>query len=664
MQCLAMRPARFPGTVLLRCSKAVRYRLLEQFLPAEMSENGSNPTRLRFGIFEVDLEARELRKAGIKVRLQPQPFEILAALTSRPGEIISREELRQRLWSSDTFVDFERSLNAGVKRLRIALGDNADTPRYVETIPRQGYRMIAPVISVSLNASASVHPTVEPTQPALESQRFSAWHKVFAISALLALVVTAYFGVRRTIASHPPRAMLAIMPFESFDPGTETYFSDGLTEELIADLGQLNPSSLGVIARTSAMHYKGTRQTIATIGQDLRVDYVLEGSVRREGDRLRITVQLIRVSDQTHLWAHSYNRDSKDALSLETELAQAIAREVSVNVPDPDALRARSIRRHSSNAEAQQLYLQGRYYWNKRYNEALKLSQSCFQRAIRIDPDYALAYSGLADADFVLAVSGTMPAAEAMSAARDAALKATQLDPDLAEAHISLGQILSNYDWKWLEAEREYRRGIELNANYSTGHLWYGTFLMNMGRSTEAIAEMRRAQEVDPLSSIAGTFFGWAYYNNRENEKAIARYRTVLQTDPGFPIASSFLVHAYEQGGQYGEAIAEYRRAIPLAGGDIKGAAHFTDSVAAAFRTRGPEGYWEKQLELAGSISSLDRAAMEARLGQADNAFRDLDKAYAEHDIWLVALRADPKWDRIRSDPRFTGLLQRIGFHD
>lgn len=624
-----------------------------------MSANESNPTRFRFGVFELDLEARELRKAGIRIRLQPQPFEILALLSTRAGQIVSRDELQQKLWTGGTFVDFERSLNTAVKRLRLALGDDADTPRYIETVPRQGYRMIAPVIR--LFPDAPIQLGTAPGETPNLSRRFSDRQVAFALSVLLVLGLALYLRAHSIRVNPPPRVMLAIMPFENFDPEVEPYFSDGLTEELIADLGQLNPTALGVIARTSAMHYKGTRQTIATIGSDLRVDYVLEGSVRREANRLRITVQLIRVSDQTHVWAHSYDRDASSALTLETELAEAIAKEVRVNVPDPDAIRTRTAKRHPSNAEAQRLYLQGRFYWNKRYNEALKLSRSCFQKAIQIDPDYALAYSGLADADFVLAASGTMSVAEVMPEARAAALKATQLDPELGEAHISLAQILSNYDWNWRDAEREYKRGIELNANYSTGHLWYGTFLMNMGRSAEAISELRQAQEVDPLSSIAGTFLARAYYYDREYNQAIAQYRAVLQTDPGFPIASSFLVHTYEQTGQFDQAIAECRRAIPLAGGEINAAAQFTDALARAFKSRGPSGYWQARLESAGNASSIDRAALQARLGHTDQAIEELDKAYAVHDLWLVPLKVDPQWDMIRTDPRFKALLQQVG---
>jgi TolB-like protein/DNA-binding winged helix-turn-helix (wHTH) protein len=412
-----------------------------------MSENGSNPSQLRFGIFELDLEAKELRKAGMKIHLQPQPMQVLAILASRSGEIVSREELQQKLWANDTFVDFDRSLTAAVKRLRIALNDDADTPRYVETIPRRGYRMIFPVAQVQ-------------TATPVEDQPATRWRPGYAGSGMLAFAILLlgfavyYFGPWRSGAPPSRRTMLAILPFENFDPKVETYFSDSLTEELIAQLGELNPSALGVIARTSAMHYKGSQQTISTIGRDLGVDYALEGSVRRQDDKVRITVQLIRVSDQTHLWAHSYDRNFENALTLETELAQAIAREVSINVPDAASLRLKNEKRHPGSAEAQQLYLQGRFYWNKRYGESLKMAQSCFLRAISDDPNYALAYSGLADADFVLAISGNESLRTAMPPAKDAALKAVQLDPDLAEGHISLAQILSPMSWV-LRIQRE-----------------------------------------------------------------------------------------------------------------------------------------------------------------------------------------------------------------
>lgn len=620
-----------------------------------MSRNLSNSSPLRFGVFEIDLEAKELRKSGVKIRLQPQPFEVLATLASRPGQVVSREELQQKLWAGDTFVDFDRSLTAAVKRLRIALSDDADTPRYIETIPRRGYRMIFPVVQV---------PTGPATEglPSTESRRVFRWRSTLVVAILAILGIAGYYLRVHTVStSQPRRIMLAVLPFENFDPKIDSYFSDGLTEELIAQLGELNPSAMGVIARTSAMHYKGTNQTIGTIGRDLDVDYVLEGSVRKQDTKLRITVQLIRVSDQTHLWAHSYDRTTENALTLESELAQAIAREVSINVPDSIVFRARNEKRHSPNAEAQELYLQGRFYWNKRYGESLKLSQSSFQKAIKADPNYALAYSGLADCDFVLAISGTESQAVVMPLAKEAAAKAIQLDPNLAEAHISLAQILSNYDWDWVTAEREYRRGIELNANYSTAHLWYATFLMNMGRFVEAHAELRRAQELDPLSSLPGTFLGKAYYYNREYDKAFAQYQLVLRSDPGFPIASSFLAQSYEQAGRLEDAVTEYRRAIPLAGGDITSAAQFVDSLEIALKTEGPEGYWKKQAELPIRTSALDKAALYAKLGHNEEAFQALNQAYSQHDMWLVTLKVDPRWDKIRSEYRFKNLLKRVG---
>lgn len=621
-----------------------------------MSGNGSNSSPLRFGVFELDLEAKELRKSGIKVHLQPQPFEVLTVLASRPGQLVSREELQKKLWADDTFVDFDRSLTAAVKRLRIALNDNADTPRYIETIPRCGYRMIFPVVQVP------THATVQRV-PSAESKRVFRWSLALVVAVFVVLTVSGYYFFRaRTIRNgQPRRTMLAVLPFEDFDSKIAPYFNDGLTEELIAQLGELNPSAMGVIARTSAMHYKGTNQTIATIGRDLGVDYVVEGSVRRQDNNLRVTVQLVRVSDQTHVWAQSYDRSAENALTVETELAQAIARGVSINVPTSTVLHARNQKRHPLNAEAQELYLQGRFYWNKRYGESLKLSQASFRKAIEADPNYALAYSGLADADFVLGISGTEPQAVVMPLAKDAATKAIQLDPDLAEAHISLAQILSNYDWDWAAAEREYRRGIELNANYSTAHLWYATFLMYMGRSAEAAAELQRAQELDPLSSLPGTFFGKAYYYNRQYDKAFAQYQSVLKKDPGFPIASSFLVQAYEQAGRLEDAIAEYRRAIPLAGGDINSASKFVDGLELALKIQGPEGYWKKQLELTFRTSPLDKAALYARLGRNGETFQALNQSYSEHDMWLVTLKVDPRWDTIRSEYRFKNLLKRIG---
>jgi TolB-like protein/DNA-binding winged helix-turn-helix (wHTH) protein/Flp pilus assembly protein TadD len=613
-----------------------------------------DPSPVRFGIFEVDLEAKELRKAGIRIRLQPQPFEILAILVSRPGQIVTREELQQKLWNSGTFVDFERSLNTAVKKLRGALNDDADTPRFIETIPRRGYRFIDTVIPIGV-------PLPEGEVAPIERKRIPAQWISASLLILLVLAGAAYLAFRHGPARQSTRAMLAVMPFESYDPKVEPYFVDGLTEELIAELGQLSPSSLGVIARTSAMHYKGTHQTIASIGRDLNVDYVVEGSVRGQDDVLRITVQLIRVSDQTHLWAHSYDRNLQTAFTLETELAQDIANEVRINVPDAGPLRRWNQKRHSANAEAEQLYLQGRFHLAQRYNESLKVARTYFQKAIDADPNYALAYSGLADADFVLSIARVEPAAETMPLAKAAALKATQLDDSLAEGHISRAQVLSNYEWNWAEAEREYRRGIELNPNYSTAHIWYGTYLMNVGRSTEAVAEIERALQVDPLSPLARTMLGKAYYYNRDFDKAIAQYDAVLKENPGFPIASSFLVQAYEQTGRFEDAIAESGRAIPLAGGDLQAATQITESLENAFKSRGPEGYWAKRLDAARGESSLEKAALYSMLNRKDEAFGALEQAYAQHDMWLVPLKVEPRWDNLRGDQRFDKLLKRVG---
>jgi TolB-like protein/DNA-binding winged helix-turn-helix (wHTH) protein len=619
---------------------------------SKVPKTSASPSQVRFGTFEVDLEARELRKAGIRIRLQPQPFAILELLVSRPGELVTREELQQKLWQDGTFVDFEPSLNTAIKKLRSALNDEADTPRFIETIPRRGYRFLGAVVALGQTS---------PDLPRVKPRRIPARWISAAVLVFLVVVAAGYLSFRKWTTTQPRRVMLAVMPFESYDPKIEPYFVDGLTEELIADLGELNPTSVGVIARTSAMHYKGTHQTITSIGRDLNVDYVVEGSVRGQDDSIRITVQLIRVSDQTHVWAHSYDRNFHNALTLETELAQAVANEVRVSVPDADSLRGRSEKRHSANAEAEQLYLQGRFYLAQRYNESLMVARTFFQKAIALDPNYALAYSGLADTDFVLSIARVEPAAELMPVAKAAALKATQLDESLAEGHISCAQVLSSYDWKWTDAEREYRRGIALNPNYSTAHIWYGMYLMNVGRSREALSEIQRALQVDPLSPLAGTMLGKGYYYNRDFDKAIAQFKAVLKENPGFPIASSFLVQAYEQAGRFEDAIAESRRAIPLAGGDVQSASQFTEGLEKAFKSHGAEGYWEEKLKSEKGESPLEKAALYSMLNRKDEAFEAIEQAYSQHDMWLVPLKVEPGWDNLRSDHRFESLLMRVG---
>jgi eukaryotic-like serine/threonine-protein kinase len=456
---------------------------------------------------------------------------------------------------------------------------------------------------------------------------------------------------------------LAVLPLQNLSRDPEQdYFADGMTEELITDLSKIG--ALRVISRTSVMHYKGTTKTLPEIARELKVDAVVEGSVRRSGDQVRITAQLIYAPTDRHLWAESYERSLRDVLALQSEVASAIANEIKIKVTPEEQVHLSSS--HLVNPDAYEAYLKGRYYWNQRRPEALKIGLQNFQQAIEKDQNYASAYSGLADSYFVLAIAGSVPASEAMPKARAAALKALQIDDTLAEAHASLGVVLENYDWKWMEAEREFKRAIELNPNYSIAHHYYAGHLMLMGRHTEAIAEVKRAIGLDPLSPIINTFLGRAYYYARQYDQAIAQYRRTFEIVPNFAVASSFLVQAYEQEAMYEAAIAESRSALIGDGQSPEKAAKIVAELSSAYKASGARGYWQKRLDLAKKESkqhpmSLEMAYIHSRLGQNEQAFAWLERAYEEHDMWLSTLKVEPKWDSLRSEPRFQDLVRRVG---
>ena len=479
--------------------------------------------RIKTGLYEIDLSEGQISRQGRPVPLQEQPFRLLAMLLDRPGELVSREEIQARLWPADTYVSFDEGLNTAVRKLRVVFQDSADNPRFIQTVPRRGYRFIAPVTEVaelpaatgkeampvasddglSVPASAETaarpkhHDSVRPTRRKAS--------KLLLVAGLVCLAILA--AVLYLARIRPPRAvrnsarsMLVILPFQNLsgDPAQE-YFSDGLTEETIADLGQLSPTHLGVIARTSSMAYKHTDKTIGEIGRELNADYVLEGSVRRENERVRITAQLIRVSDQTHLWAQSYDaRSLGDVIDLQNAIGRAIADQVRVQIaPQYQTDAARS---HPQNPAAYDLYLQGRFYWNQRTPASLFKSIDLFQRSIAADPNFAQAYAGLADAYNIGSIIGAMSSLEGSPRARAAAARALELDPSISDAHAALGMEMSHYEFDLPAAKMEFQKALELNPNSAYAHLFYsGAYLMPMGLRTEAIAEMKKALELDPL---------------------------------------------------------------------------------------------------------------------------------------------------------------------
>src|SRR5580700_5904301 len=607
--------------------------------------------RVRAGLFEVDLGSGEVHKSGRKVPLQEQPFRVLAMLLEHPGEIITREELQARIWPADTFVGFDEGINTAIRKLRVVFGDSADNPRYIETIPRRGYRFVAPLRALEEPHSA----TGPPAEAAISA---SWWHKsehrIAAVVIVTLLIVGAYFARQRAARranSSGERVMLAVLPFLNFSgDASQEYFNDGLTEEMITQLGSADPQRLGVIARTSAMRYKNTRKDTQEIGRELGVDYVLEGSVRREGDRVRISAQLIQVRDQTHLWADSYERDSHDTLALEIVVANAIAGQVERTLSSPRPL-ARRANAHPIDPDAYDLYLKGRYYWNQRTQAGFSKGIEAFKQAIEKDPNYAQAYAGLADSYILLGPNDELPAKEVYPLAKMAAEKALQLDDALAEAHASLGFEMLLYDWNSSQAEKEFRRAIELDPNYATAYHWYAYDLVAMKRPDEGVVEVRHALELDPLSPIINTDLAQILMLARRTDEAIAQCEKTITVAPQFSQVYWYLGLLYEQEGNLDQAFEAFLKS-PSGPSNTEQETAFR----AAFRSSGIKGYWRERLAMLDKLSKdhyvspWTFAVVYARMGEEDNAVESLEKAFNEHYPSVVFVPVEPVFDSLRSN--------------
>jgi eukaryotic-like serine/threonine-protein kinase len=480
-----------------------------------------------------------------------------------------------------------------------------------------------------------------------------------------AVILTNVGGLRDRLfaGNRPPRIeSLAVLPLENLSRDPEQdYFADGMTEALIMDLGQI--SSLRVISRTSAMHYKGTRKTLPEIARELRVDAVVEGSVIRSSDHVRVTAQLIEAATDAHLWAKSYDRDLRDVLSLQDEVAQAIADEIKVKLTPEERKNLASAQ--PVNNEAHEAYLRGRYYWNKVTVEGVTKGVKYFEQAIEKDPRYPLAYAGLADSYTLLGgtILGGLAPSDAMPKAKAAALKALEFDERLAEAHTSLAIATWRYDWNWLDADREFKRAIELNPNYATAHQWYAWYLYGLGRREQSIAEIKRALELDPQSVWISSNVGFSLYFARQYDPAIKQLSDTLEMDPNFVLTHFFLGLAYEQEGLYAKAIAEFQKAVSLSGGSPVYIAALAHGYSVSGRRREAQKALDelKQLAERRYVPAYEVAAIYVGLGDESQAFAQLEKAYQEHSGWLVYLKVDPRLDSLHSDPRFQDLLRRIG---
>jgi TolB-like protein/DNA-binding winged helix-turn-helix (wHTH) protein len=612
---------------------------------------------IRFGSFEVDLRAGELRRhgGGTRIPLQQQPFRVLTLLLEHPGEVVTREELRRSIWPTTEFGSFDEGLDAAVYKLRAALGDSAEHPRFIETLPRRGYRFIGP---------AAVE---ERPRPVARRRTGPALAATVVLAALLLELSAGGLRARRPNPGGPREIRsIAVLPLVNLSgDSTQEYFADGMTESLITNLGRL--AGLRVISRTSAMHYKGTRASLPQIARELGVDAVVEGAVLRAGQRVRITTQLIEASTDRHLWAATYERDLRDVLALQDEVVRAITNEVRITLSAPDEPRPANTR--AVDPEAYDAYLRGRYAWNDWTEAGLKRSIAYFEQAVRRDSTYAPAWAGLSDAYHLMNQFGYLPAQVALPRAKATAVKALELDETLSEAHVSLSGIRLHHEWAWSATEQALTRAIGLDPNNAMAHQWYGYYLGGMGQFDSAIVEMRRALALDPLSPNKKNSLAATLYRASRYDEALRYFREVPDPDANSESRHRRIAAIYERRGMLREAVAELTTAMNLAGRK-----EVAVLVEQEFRTAGYAAakralLWANVREMERRATrpyprprAFDIAADYALLGQNDKAFEWLDRAFVEREGGLMHLRVDDRFEAVRADPRFAALLGRLRF--
>lgn len=627
--------------------------------------------RVRFKAFELDLRSRELRKHGLKLKLQGQPIDLLAMLLERPGELVTREDLHKRLWPEDTFVDFEHGLNSGINRLREALGDHAETPRYIETLPRRGYRFIAEVEMQSEPAPAAdvAAPAGAPVGEGA-ARAGALWKQMAAVAVVLlgtlVLLISANVAGLRDIllryALPVPRIeSIAVLPLANLsgDP-QQDYLADGITDALITDLGQIR--ALLVVSRQSVVRYKGSNRPLPEIARELGVDGVVEGAVQRSGGRVRVTAQLIYGKTDRHVWAQHYDLDARDLLKVQGEVAQDVAREIKATLTPDEA--SRLARTPRVNPEAYEAYLKGKFHWYRVSSGHYDRALSYFQLALDKDPSYAPAHLGVAMVWMMRGDAGFMPPVEAFPKARAAVLKALELDETLAEGRTYFAEV-SLFDRDWQAAEREFRRAIELNPNSADAHFMYADFLISMKRSKEWAPEMQRVQELDPLNPFFQCFYGWHLVYLKRYDEAITIMRKAVAAEPGFSSAHMGLWGAFYKKGMYEEALAE---------ADKFYTALNDREVQDALRRGKVEGGYRRAMHNGAEVLArrarqnyvpgVRIARLYAHAGEGDQAIGWLQKANERREPVLIHLNVAWDWDALRDDARFRGLVRQVGLSE
>ena len=622
-----------------------------------MPASTSSMERVQFGVFELDLQNAELRKLGVRVKLQEQPLKILQTLLENPGRTVTREELRGRIWPANTFVEFDQGLYNAMARLRDVLGDSSENPRFIQTVTRRGYKFIAPVTLPDGGSSPEISPKTEVSRWPGAHPWISSVFAGLLGGALLLVVVLGFdlAGAREWLRSRiSPIRSLAVLPLQNLsnDP-QQDYFADGMTDELITELAQVG--NLRVISRTSAMSYKSTKKTLPQIARELNVDVVLEGSVVRSGDRVRITAQLIQAQGDRHIWARSYERDLRNVLALQGEIARDIVGEVRANLrPAPSA--------RPVNPESYEAYLRGRYDFNNATSEAdLQRSISNLELAIAKDPQSALGYSGLAVAYSALADFYRAPN-EVMPRAKQAATRALQLDETLSEAHDALGWVEFSYEWNWAEAERHLRRALELNPGNALAHDHYAYFLASLSGRDEAFAESQKARELDPFSLTILADSSLYFYMGRQYDRAIEQGQKALQLDPNCYTCRIYVALSEVQKGQFREATQEiapvkFPEAAPI---DVATTVSILALAGETTRARSLEKSLQVQMTQR-YVCPYEVATGYTALGKKADAFKWLQKSYETHSMCVIWLNSEPRFDPLRSDPRFSALVRQVG---
>ena len=618
------------------------------------------PADTQTGKPRIDLSRYQLTVDGRRVKLERQPMELLIFFAQRKGELVTREVIVEKLWGKDVFVDVDRSINAAVRKIRSALRDDPAEPKFLETVVGKGYRLIGEleVVGASPASGDDSVQAAERTRAVSHGERHS--YRVALALFLTAALLSAAFALWRWRSAQNSQASsihsIAVLPLANLsgDP-SQDYFADGMTEELTTDLGKI--SSLKVISRTSAQRYRGSNKSAPEIAHELKVDAIVEGSVIRSGNKVRITTQLIDAVHDRHLWAEDYERDIGDVLSVQSTVALEIARQVRTHLTSAEQQR---LEQHALvNPDAYDAYLRGRYSQTTQRPDSLKEGLPAFQQAIDLDPTYAPAYAGLADTYSLLANYSVLPPSEAFPQAEAAARKAVQLDPASAEAHTALAYPEHHYTWDWAAAEHEYKTAISLNPSYPTAHLRYAEFLSTVGRHDEAIAEVHRALELDPLSIVYGNNLGRFLYHARRYDEAIQVLNQNLGLDPKRVYGRFHLAMCYDAKGMYPEAQEQFQRIASSTGGHPGvSEAHLYATMGESAKARAIVAQLRRD---AGDSDWFFIAGVYAALGEKNEAFACLEKAREKHDFFLVFLKVHPYMDPLRADPRYSTLLREIG---